>query len=776
VARRAERGRPDSRYSLRFATAAVILIAGTLVLVLWVLPERYVLRPGFRESGMGFPAPSTPFAPYPAVAVAAQPLPVPPGPPPPVLPGPAEAFWAEVVPLLAAGRYQDALPVFESYLSAYPYDMDARRELTLALLADGRPIDAVRELRRLLDDEGDDAADLERRLLLARTLRELGRVDEAALEYARLSRARPDDVGLILEWAQAYAWVERYDEAAAVLEAALARMPQVVPLRVELARVYYSSDRLGDARAVLAPVSDADLAAAGGLQLRNDILAALYVPPAQPPPPPTPLEQAVAAREADDFARARTILEAALRATPNDAALWQAYADLLQYELGDQQGAYTALLEVERSSGSTVDLGYRLAQLLIGMGRNDEARLRLIGVLAALDAGEGGATVTRPEVIATLGDLRRWEGDRAGAADLYRSALAAEPSNARARSGLAELDAEIARQLVEVEQPRMGGRAYTLADTDDFARLDAGGEWVDVDGAWVWGGAVGNRWVSGVALDGGTADRQGAFVDLQGARWWRWGTLRTAVDVGMQRLRSTWDPSVGGSISHRDGDGATTEVRYEHGLAYPTTATMQSVLTDMVQDHVAVAHARRVGERWTVAAAADVAWLTAEQDSVAGPAPTAARTQGALTIGRLVSTGLTLGLSTRALTVSHPAPVTSLAGGGTLRTFWDPRWVVSTGPYVQLARELSPRWRLTGTLAPGVAFIAERGPVGTEVVPHLSAEAGVRREGARFWTALDLFYSQGQFDGYRTYGARLTLSARDFSTLMTSPPTSPPAR
>jgi hypothetical protein len=47
-------------------------------------------------------------------------------------------------------------------------------------------------------------------------------------------------------------------------------------------------------------------------------------------------------------------------------------------------------------------------------------------------------------------------------------------------------------------------------------------------------------------------------------------------------------------------------------------------------------------------------------------------------------------------------------------------------------------------------------------VPHVSAEAGIRHEG-RLSTALELFYYQGQFDGYRSYGARLTISASEAS-------------
>ncbi|MGD8287609.1 MAG: hypothetical protein PVI31_03160, partial [Gemmatimonadota bacterium] len=77
----------------------------------------------------------------------------------------------------------------------------------------------------------------------------------------------------------------------------------------------------------------------------------------------------------------------------------------------------------------------------------------------------------------------------------------------------------------------------------------------------------------------------------------------------------------------------------------------------------------------------------------------------------------------------------------------------------------SSTWSMTGSLGPGIAFIDERTAPGWDVVPHVSAEAGLRREGERFWTSLDFFFYQGQFDGYRMYGARLSVSARDWSRI-----------
>jgi len=66
VPQRAKKKARDLRYLLRFGGTAFLLISGTLVLVLFVLPQRYVLSSGFRESGISFPTPETPFVPVPA--------------------------------------------------------------------------------------------------------------------------------------------------------------------------------------------------------------------------------------------------------------------------------------------------------------------------------------------------------------------------------------------------------------------------------------------------------------------------------------------------------------------------------------------------------------------------------------------------------------------------------------------------------------------------------------------------------------------------------------
>ena len=768
MARRAEGASGDSRYLFRFGVTALLLISGTLVLVLFVLPQRYVLSSGFRESGMSFPIPAAPFVPVPVVLTAARVLPEP---PPVIEPGPAELFWDDVTPLLDEQRYEEALPLFQEYLRDFPGDRDARREYAITLMAAGRAGAAVPELRRLLAD-GDD---IERRLLLARTLRELGRTSEAAEEYAALVEARPDDVGLWLEWAQAHAWAEEYDTAAEVLRAALARHPDSVPIRVELARVEYSRNGLEAAATLLADLDEAALTAADALTLRDDLRAALAEPeiPPEPVVPPTLLEQALVAREADDFGRASELFEEALRESPDDRDIWQAYADLLEYELADLEGARGALLQVERLSEPDATLQFRLAQLDIWTERNQEARGRLLALLALTESDpEAAAAVSPADIHAMLGDLERWDGDRVAAARRYEAALDLDPSSRRARDGLTALEAEVARTLVEVEEPGVAGTSYAVADTDDFTRLDLGAEWVEVEDDWRWGGSAGNRWLDGRGLDGLAAEsQQGIYVDLEAARWWRWGTLRSAGLFGAQRVRDDWDYSVGASLAHRGTGGRQTEIRVEHGPAYPVTATLQSALVGVVQDRVSVSHVRPLDERWSIAGTVSGAWLRTDLDSL----PTARnestlRLQGALSIGREMSETLTLGLSTQLTGYASAGPVvTDTVTSLEQRLFWDPRLAISAGPFARLSHELSPRWTASGSLGPGIAFIDERTSANWDIVPHVSAEAGLRREGARFWAALDFFFYQGQFDGYRMYGARLTLSARDWSRLGGAP-------
>jgi tetratricopeptide (TPR) repeat protein len=754
VPSRTERAPRDARYTFRFVFAAVLLVSITLVLVLVVLPERYVLESGFRESGTNFPAARTPFVPIDPVQVPARPVRVL-VPDEPTPPGPAELFWTEALPLLNEGRYAEVMPVFERYLDAHPRDEAVRLELARTLIAAGRPAEAVAVLRDLVsDDEGDRPT----RLLLARTLRDLGRIDEASAHYGALVASGEGDVALALEWARALAWLERYDEAETVLRRALDASPGSAALRIELARVYYYTDRLTDAESMLAGVSGDELVAAGAGTLLDDVRAALFAPaqgPLEESVEPTLLERALAAREADDFETARMLLGAAMREAPDDPAVRIAFANLLEYELADFDGARDALAEAIRLGGSTPELELRLARLEAWTQNEDAALARLDRLLQDIGPDvlpDTTARTTRAGAHALAGDLHRWRGDRVAAARAYHRALASDPAGAQARAGIDALRTETALQIEEIEGPGIGPSAYGLADTDDFERLDLGGAWTDVRDLWVWSGNAGTRWVGGRGLAGGVANEQGYFVEVAPARWWRWGTIRTAVHVGAETVRAgQTDVSFGAALRWRALAGGTLDVGWRHEPAYGFTGTLQSMQADVVLDRFQAGFGRALDPRWSIALQTDIALL--DPVALAG-APRSTRLQGVASVGRTLGDGWTLGWSGSAATYTGAAPTV-----GGLRLYWDPSVALATGPWARVERWLADRWQTSLRVAPGVALIEERGSAGLEAVPQLNAEARLGYAGERLRSGLDVFYGQARLEGYRNYGVRFSVSS-----------------
>lgn len=755
---RAEGRAAQGGYLLRFAATASLLVAGTLVLVLYVLPERYVLSSGFREGDYHPPDPSTPFEPAPPLLVAALPPPAVTAPPEPIVRGPAELFWERVLPLLEAGRYEEALPLFAAYLADHPGDGGARREYAITLAAAGYGDRAIPVLASLLEIDDDPVL----RLLLARTLRDEGRGEEAEAQYAILAAAAPGDEAIALEWARALAWIEDYGGAERVLLGAIGTDPDAVALRVELARIYYFTNRLEDARSLLAAVPEAELAELGALTLRDDVVAALTPPPdslfESAVPPPTLLERAIAAREADDFEQADSLFGAALAELPGDADAWLAYADFLQYELEDFGAALEALRTVERiEEGGGGALQYRMAQLEIWTDRSDEAVLRLERLLGSAQAGP-----SVPDVLALLGDLHRWGGRPRAAVRRYEAALGQAPDHARAAEGLALLRAELHRALIDAEQPGAGALAESFADTDEYRRFDLGGRWTGLHRSWVWSARGGARRVEGFSLTGGTGSEDGVFAEAEGARWWRWGTVRTAAHLGVQTVRSSAaDLSLGASLRLVGPAGRRTDVRVDYRPAYAVTRTLQSVATDLREARLEVAHAQPLSGAWSVAVTGEVASL--DPRDVAG-ADHNVRLQAGASVGRALSSALTVGLATRALRYVDAAPdaaafpsVIPPAAGA---LYWDPSLSVSAGSYALWTHPLGRWWELRTRVNPGLSYIDERRGVGGEVTPDLSGSLAFAREGATYRSVVELVYGQGRFSGYRAFGVNLSFTMR----------------
>jgi hypothetical protein len=358
------------------------------------------------------------------------------------------------------------------------------------------------------------------------------------------------------------------------------------------------------------------------------------------------------------------------------------------------------------------------------------------------------------EVRALLGDLHRWEGDRVRSGKNYERALDFDSLNTRAEDGLRELEAKAATDIEAWENPGLGAHAFSLTDSDDFSRIDLGVEGVEIRGNWVWDVQTGSRWLQGLGSDGAVGSKQGFFLELESARWWGWGAVRSGFHMGLDEFGPDRRALMfGASLLFQDLVGFRTDLRYDHGPAYPLTMTLQSLLADAVRDRLTATFSRRVNERWSLTLAGDGAGISTPGAGESGRA-SSFRVEGGVSLGRSFTEALVLGLNARGLTYTAGAPVSD---GN--RLFWDPRGVASSGIFAQWAEDLKDEWQLTGRLNPSMAFIDERAGYGYELVPHFTAEAGLAHRGRKFLTRLDAFYYQGRFDGYRAYGLRASISA-----------------
>lgn len=747
----------DSRYLLHFTGAAVLLLSATLVLVLFVLPQRFVLSSGFQEGTLNFPDPTTPFEPFEARLVAALPPPPRTG---PVGRGPAELFWDEVLPLLEAERWVDAVPLFALHLGRYPADEGVRREYAITLSRAGEGQLAVPLFQQLLRRREDAGL----RLMLARTLRDLGRTSEAVVHYDLLSRTPGFDETMALEWVRALAWSEAYGEAQSVASEMLARFPESLALRVERARLFFYTDQLVEAEAVLAELSEEELSREDAIGLRDDVVAALTPPPVEVEvvPEPTTLERALRAREEGRREEADRLYRLAVGEDAESAVAWEAFADWLQYERRDFDGALVALAEVERLEGrEESSLQARMARLEVWLGRNAEARVRLERLLELLEEEEGGAvpadepgehSMSRADALAMLGDLDRWDGRRLDAVAHYDAALTLDPTQPEALEGRRVLVAEVEAFVAESEQPGLSALARSFSDTERFDRVDLGGSWRSTDGAWVWATRSGGRLVRGFDATRSLATARGAFADVEGARWLRWGTIRLGIGVGVQSVRSSdVDLTVGASARFVNLAGRSTTIALERGPAFLETNTLQAEYADVLGEQVSIEHSRTLGEVWSVAAVAS--GMRLDHRDLPG-AEANVRVSGALTVQRPVSTSLSLGVGGRAVGFATAAP-----DPAALPLYWDPAASVSVGPIVQYSIRAGDRWRFTARANPGVAYLDERRSAESEVIPDLAANVGVVLDGARFRTSVDVHYGQGRLGGYRSLGIDISVSA-----------------
>lgn len=723
-------------YWVSYGFTAGLLLAITAGLVLIVLPARYVLTADLRESGISFPTTADALAfPMPTPEPLIQP------PPQPLRtvdpePGPAELLWADIDPLLADGRYGQAIARMDLYLLDHPADLSVRRERARSLALAGN-LPAARAAFEYLVERTDAPMD---RLALARLLRDLGDVDEADALYRELIAERPADLELRHEAARFYMWAERYPEAEALLRDLVVRAPEVGIYRLDLARVLYWADRPEEARVVLASFPDEAESAAEARALDEELANLLRPPPEPEPEPETLVDRARRAAADEDLDTAAALYAQAVAETPGDPALALEYIDFLQYRREDFDAAIAAIDSYQARFGSDPDLSYRLAQLYMWTGREPEARL----VLEALvrDHPE------RADAWGLLGDVYRYADERGKSRRAYERALELQPGELHAAAGLPELDRLRAQTVAAREPIGIGPTVSLFDDSDDFLRLDIGGSASWAISTVTLDLTAGYRRLEGIDLTGVDSSDDGFFASLEGSRWWSEASLRTAFRVGVDHLdKSGTEPTFGVSIERFGSSGSSVSLRYDHTPAYLLAATLESAVAEVVADHVEVVGSTPLGDDWSLAASADVALFD-------GGGLTNTRVGGGLTISRRLGPLFRAEIGTRLIGFSDPAPVLGR------RLYWDPTLFWSNTVGLSLSRfperGLGYRARIIG----GAAFSDERDQLETRWVPQFGVDAGLRWLSERTTLNLGAFYRQSREDEYSAFGLEFTLRVR----------------
>ncbi len=722
-------------YWLRFVFATAVLLAVTAVLVLIVMPQRFVLEAGFRESGITFPTSRVGFRP-PEPAPLVRP---PPPPPPRTEPeeGPAERLWREIDPLLSAGLWSEALGRMDAYLSTRPGDLAVRRERARTLARLGRTDDAIRAWREVVARGGAPAD----RLALARTLRDGGDQAAAIALYDGLVADRPADRDLRTERARALLWAQRYGDAEIALRDLLAEDPTDDAVRLDLARALYWGGRATDARVVLSSLPDDSPLAAEARTLDDELAAVLAPPPAPVRPEPTTVERARIAVAGGDLEEAARLYETALAAEPDDRELWTEWIDVLQFRLQDPVAARDALLLYSERFALTGDERLRLAQLHAWTGQEQEAEAILLALLAD-EPGRGDAATL-------LGDLRRWRGDAVAASDAYRDALAADPTDERARAGLDSLRARRERIVAGREPAGFGPGVTWFADSEDFVRLDVAG---DADFTWALNSLklrAGYRRLEGYDPRGAAATDEGGFAQVEYARWWREAGIRTSFRVGGERLDGFgFEPSAALEVRVPDAAGFAFTGLLESAPAYPLTATYESVAEPVRADRLQATAFRSLGDRWSVGAAVDGALLT-------GGGVTNPRWAGWVTLARALGRWFTLDLGTSVAGYGEAAPTP--AGR---RLYWDPRVFWATTASVGAASIPERGWGWRARLTGGAAYADERDALEPGWFPQYGLEGGLVLRGEARDVTLGAFYRRGREEEYASWGLELGVLLR----------------
>lgn len=484
------------------------------------------------------------------------------------------------------------------------------------------------------------------------------------------------------------------------------------------------------------------LPASPDTEIRSDTTVAAIHPGSSIPDsgaadPVSPVDAARRAVAEGAWDEARTLYEAAIRGRPDDAALHLEWADALQFQLADLEGARSVLLRRRELTAPDLAERFRIAQLHIWIGEEEAAESELRAVLAGDDSHAGAW--------ALQGELHRWAGSRSEAADAYRRALEIDPEETVALAGRALLTADTERAVAAIDGRRLHPAVSLVQDSDGFRRTEARAYASMLPFPTVVDVLVGYRRVEGLNLAGLDAADDGGFFEMTGARWMREGEVRASATLGVERsaLGGT-EPILGAALQVRDLRGWNLAAAYRRAPGHTLASTFESLAAGLTAERLALDLYRGLPARLELSATLEGVRLHGSEGAVG-------RVGAGVAVTRVVGGWFRTGISSRFLTYAAPSPI--IDGR---RLFWDPESYWSTGALLEI-RTPDDRHGTSAFLraTPGLALAWERGANGPRWAEQFESEAGLRVDMESFVLSFGGFYARGRDGGYTSRGVTL---------------------
>jgi tetratricopeptide (TPR) repeat protein len=376
--------------------------------------------------------------------------------------------------LFETGRREEAIGHFEKAFAAEPNDRAIRTQLVTAYLALNRPADAKKVLEQALSKNARDSDALLQRAEIYLKEKDFAKAESDVNAVLKLVPTSGEVHYLLAKVYQASGRTPIYRQEMAK---ALELNPALLPVRLELAQALLVTKEGRAALDVLAEAPEAQRTSTPWLSQRNWALWAMG--------DMTEMRKGIdngLSRErsmefliqdglwklrANNAKGARASLEEALKSNPADlralealrqtylaeknapmalqkvkeyaaqqpkAAAVQDFLGMLLMASGDTKQARTAFTVAKEVDPSLIYTDLSLVQLDAAEGKIDDARKKLVGLLAS---NSGNITARR-----WLGNIEVMRGDTNGAIEHFQQVVAADPNDAQASNNLAYLLAE----------------------------------------------------------------------------------------------------------------------------------------------------------------------------------------------------------------------------------------------------------------------------------------------------------------------------------------------